>query len=89
MPRIGRRRGIGVERDDTARDVEEIFDVEVDTSLTFSRTGAEEARGAEEGQGRSPPTRIGDDATDLDLPARKVDAPIDFTSNEYGQDDPE
>ena len=32
---------------------------------------------------------IGDDATDLDLPAREVDDPIDFTSSEYGRDDPE
>ena len=32
---------------------------------------------------------VGDDATDLDLPARKVDDPIDFTSSEYGRDDPE
>ena len=30
---------------------------------------------------------IGDDAIDLDLPAREVDAPIDFTSSEYGRDD--
>ena len=32
---------------------------------------------------------IGDDATDLDLPAREIDGPIDFTSGEYGRDDPE
>ena len=32
---------------------------------------------------------VGDDAVDLDLPAREVDAPIDFTSDEYGRDDPE
>ena len=32
---------------------------------------------------------VGDDATDLDLPAREVDGPIDFTSSEYGRDDPE
>ena len=32
---------------------------------------------------------IGDDATDLDLQAREVDDPIDFTSGEYGRDDPE
>ena len=32
---------------------------------------------------------VGDDATDLDLPAREVDDPIDFTSSEYGRDDPE
>ena len=30
---------------------------------------------------------IGDDAIDLDLPARAVDDPIDFTSGEYGRDD--
>ena len=32
---------------------------------------------------------MGDDGTDLDLPAREVDEPIDFTSGEYGPDDPE
>ena len=32
---------------------------------------------------------VGDDATDLHLPAREVDDPIDFTSSEYGRDDPE
>ena len=32
---------------------------------------------------------IGDDAVDLDLPARDIDYPIDFTSGEYGRDDPE
>ena len=32
---------------------------------------------------------IGDDAIDFDLPAREVDDPIDFTSGEYGRDDPE
>ena len=32
---------------------------------------------------------IGDDAVDLDLPVREVDDPIDFTSSEYGRDDPE
>ena len=32
---------------------------------------------------------IGDDGVDLDLPAREVDAPIDFTSGEYGRDGPE
>ncbi len=32
---------------------------------------------------------MGDDAIDLDLPAREVDDPIDFTSSEYGRDDPE
>ena len=32
---------------------------------------------------------IGDDAVDFDLPAREVDDPIDFTSGEYGRDDPE
>ena len=32
---------------------------------------------------------IGDDGVDLDLPAREVDAPMDFTSGEYGRDDPE
>ena len=32
---------------------------------------------------------VGDDGVDLDLPAREVDAPIDFTSGEYGRDDPE
>ena len=32
---------------------------------------------------------IGDDGVDLDLPAREVDDPIDFTSGEYGRDDPE
>ena len=32
---------------------------------------------------------IGDDAVDLDLPAREVDDPIDFTQSEYGRDDPE
>ena len=32
---------------------------------------------------------IGDDAVDLDLPVREVDEPIDFTSSEYGRDDPE
>ncbi len=32
---------------------------------------------------------IGDDAIDLDLPAREVDDPIDFTSSEYGRGDPE
>ena len=31
---------------------------------------------------------IGDDAIDCDLPAREVDDPIDFTSGEYGRDDP-
>lgn len=32
---------------------------------------------------------IGDDATDLDLQAREVDDPIDFTPSEYGRDDAE
>ena len=32
---------------------------------------------------------IGDDAVDFDLPAREVDDPIDFTSGDYGQGDPE
>ena len=32
---------------------------------------------------------IGDDAIDFDLPAREVDDPIDFTSGEFGRDDPE
>ena len=32
---------------------------------------------------------IGDDGIDFDLPAREVDEPIDFTSSEYGPDDPE
>ena len=32
---------------------------------------------------------VGDDAFDLDLPAREVDDPIDFTSGAYGRDDPE
>ena len=32
---------------------------------------------------------IGDDAVDFDLPAGEVDEPIDFTSGEYGRDDPE
>ena len=32
---------------------------------------------------------VGDDATDLHLPAREVDDPIDFTPSEYGRDDPE
>ena len=32
---------------------------------------------------------MGDDGIDLDLPAREVDEPIDFTSGEYGPDDPE
>ena len=32
---------------------------------------------------------IGGDAIDFDLPAREVDDPIDFTSTEYGRDDPE
>ncbi|MCY4123325.1 MAG: hypothetical protein OXG72_20650 [Acidobacteria bacterium] len=32
---------------------------------------------------------IGDEAIDLDLPDREVDDPIDFTSGEYGRDDPD
>ena len=32
---------------------------------------------------------VGDDAIDFDPPAREVDEPIDFTSSEYGRDDPE
>ena len=32
---------------------------------------------------------MGDEGIDLDLPAREVDEPIDFTSGEYGPDDPE
>ncbi len=32
---------------------------------------------------------MGGDGIDLDLPAREVDEPIDFTSGEYGPDDPE
>ena len=32
---------------------------------------------------------VGDAATDLDLPAREVDDPIDLTPGEYGRDDPE
>ena len=32
---------------------------------------------------------IGDDAVDFDLPAREIDHPIDFSSDEYGRDDPE
>lgn len=30
---------------------------------------------------------VGDDGFDLDLPAREVDDPIDFTSPDYGEDD--
>lgn len=32
---------------------------------------------------------VGDDAFDLDLPAREGDERVDFTSVEYGRDDPE
>ncbi len=32
---------------------------------------------------------VGDDATDLVLPAREGDDPIDFTSSEHGRNDPE
>ena len=32
---------------------------------------------------------IGDEGIDLELPAREVEEPIDFTSAEYGPDDPE
>ena len=32
---------------------------------------------------------LGEDAIDFDLPAREVDDPIDFTSDEYGRHDPE
>ena len=32
---------------------------------------------------------IGHDAVDFDLPAREFDDPTDFTSGEYGPDDPE
>ena len=32
---------------------------------------------------------MGDEGIDLDPPAREVDEPIDFTSGEYGPDDPE
>ncbi len=32
---------------------------------------------------------VGDDGFDLDLPAREVDDPIDFTSPDYGEDDRE
>ena len=31
---------------------------------------------------------VGDDGVDFDLPAREVDEPIDFTSSEYGLNDP-
>lgn len=31
---------------------------------------------------------VGDDGFDLDLPAREVDEPIDFTSPDYGEDGP-
>ena len=31
---------------------------------------------------------VGDDAFDLELPAREVDDPIGFTSRDYGEDDP-
>ncbi len=31
---------------------------------------------------------VGSDAFDLDLPEREVDDPIDFTSPDYGEDDP-
>ena len=30
---------------------------------------------------------VGDDGFDLDLPAREVDDPIDFTSPDYGEND--
>ena len=30
---------------------------------------------------------VGDEGFDLDLPAREVDDPIDFTSPNYGEDD--
>ena len=30
---------------------------------------------------------VGDDGFDLDLPAREVDGPIDFTSPDYGEED--
>ena len=32
---------------------------------------------------------MGDKGIDLDLPAREVDEPVDFTSSEYGPDDRE
>ena len=32
---------------------------------------------------------IGDDGIEFNLAAREVDEPIDFTSSEYGPDDPE
>ncbi len=32
---------------------------------------------------------IGDEGIDFELPAREVEEPIDFTSAEYGPDDPE
>ena len=31
---------------------------------------------------------VGNDAFDLELPEREADVPIDFTSPEYGEDDP-
>ena len=31
---------------------------------------------------------VGSDASDLDLPEREVDDPIDFASPDYGEDDP-
>ena len=32
---------------------------------------------------------VGDDAFDLELPVREIDNPIDFTSRDYGEEDPE
>ena len=31
---------------------------------------------------------VGDDAFDLELPAREIEVPIDFTSRDYGEEDP-
>ena len=41
----------------------------------------------EEGFGSMIRRIVGDDGFDLDLPAREVDDPIDFTSPDYGEDD--
>ena len=31
---------------------------------------------------------LGDEGFDLDLPAREIDEPVDFTSPDYGENDP-
>ncbi len=59
-------------------------------SLSLEETVRRILRGAvvdEEPVGAMIRRIVGGDGFDLDLPAREVDDPIDFTSPDYGEDD--